>query len=1821
MTASFSGSKGGGGSFKQRPDTLRSNDVFEGLLGICAGPIEGLERGLKSLKLNGTPIEDASGNLNFPDMVANLLDGDPALYPQPIKLNLGGGGVPTNVNLTLGNANAEGGAPGDWATKSISNLNADFLDLRFVAQQLFSQDASGIGNITANIEIQMKPTGMTNWVNPNLSTPDSVYNPFANGILTADGIIYVAEKLFDVGGNWLPDPNSGYLSINGKTTSSFVKEYRVKVPNEGTYANKSWDVRARLIEPASVDADPIMKKRSILWESISAGYTDELGVTPAWRGVSTLQIMGKATDTFTGDPRIEGVYKTKRVLVPPISVYDPETRQYTGAFWDGSFSRAYTNDPAWVINDVLSDGIFGMSSLCPGSYLNKWDALEVSKWCSALVSDGAGGTHPRYSLNFKSEAPQKAKEFVQFLAGAVGGFAWDNGNGEWRIKLDKPEAATDIVTLDTIEGEFSYSHTDVSTRYNDITVTFPNAEMDYVQDRVRVVDQDSINTYGRKPTTIVGVGCTNRQEAVRRGALRLAACQNETRMVSYTTNRRGRLLTPFSTVLIADGDLGTTDTSTNRTTGRVVSTNGPRTQITLRDTVRLEVGVAYALNFTIPNPSYNPDATTQPDDTWDQPTLAVTRQIINSAGQRGDVRDLYLDNALPANMPEFLAVAIEAANLPTTPKMYRVLGLTPDEQEPERVTINAIEVDTGKWAYADAATAGEVVYEAPDSVVPMPLPPSSGSILTVLRVPGVAADIITLAFNWQRPASKFLAGFRVQYRLNGGPFIVAVDNLQDTGFEMVNPPTGLYSVEISSRDRRGNYSEPLVASVYVDSNVGAYLNFRNAWAAGTDYVVGDIVTFGGASYRSLSIHTAAVGNEPTVSADWEVFAASGQSGLIGFLTNENHTLPADSTGEVSTYAGANGTFVIYSGLDDVSTNFSLSTVSNPQVLTIGYAGRAFTVSGGLDAGEPLATVTIRATGSGLFAGVLLDKVFSLSKSQQGSDGAAAKLLTISSDRQIIAYTGTGAASPTVQTTTFTANKQNTTATVSWTISDMAGLPRTPVSTYLSSATGDSVTMTESQFDAARAGTTGVIVTATATDGTVLTDKLSVMRVAAGAAGSPGSPGSPGTPGTNGTAAVSLQMSRRSLPLWSYADGSVPSFTDAAGQLQVTAGQTDVTAASVLTASGSGLTGTINNANNSPVAGQPKGWYQVTAMSADVGALSLSATYNGVTYTELFTISKIKAGFEIIDDLPLPTTNLFVGREVFVRSNQTKYVYTSTGWSTNVKASDIVDQLQGAQIADGAVSSPKLAIGVGSNLLSGTLPGTNPNKFFTLTSNPDGVEYHSGPYGYVLSTMNSPFGGPAMVDEAWTPPDYSTFYIRQPNTTTGAQGFTDFQFGRPVDLSGTISNVWPIESGKSYEFSLYTGAHRCKASVFISWLDAAGAPLGITTVADENDEAAAGGTTLNQFKRLVTRGTAPAGARSAWVVVRKFHTKTGQDDSYLFMNRPMFAETTVNATTTMPWNPPAQGLFSAENILFGSMKGDRLLANSVGAEKLTIGNRQVYGQDFNFRYNPNNGRLEWDAGAIFWTDDAGAPQFTGVAAGFATWPGDGNYIHLYWTKGATSLSITTSPTVGLGTNQVEVCQWSGGGIIVNRIGATILDGGRIMTDTLDANIIKGGTITGAKLASTELISLSAQIGTLTVDTLHLKNNAISDIAYAYTDGYMTLAPTAWNSVRTLSFTSVGAPLLVSMNCLLKVDHPSGAYEQFEIRLLRNSAGVVGGIMAQIQTGVPIGGVSTGMSLVSFQIVDQPGVGTYTYDLQVFPGGYSSTGSSAGKRMITKTELKK
>ncbi len=91
---------------------------------------------------------------------------------------------------------------------------------------------------------------------------------------------------------------------------------------------------------------------------------------------------------------------------------------------------------------------------------------------------------------------------------------------------------------------------------------------------------------------------------------------------------------------------------------------------------------------------------------------------------------------------------------------------------------------------------------------------------------------------------------------------------------------------------------------------------------------------------------------------------AGSDALVGYLTNEAHTVPASTAGVVSSYADAGGTFKVYLGLVDVTSSCAFSIVGSPLVTnTIGASTGVYsaTASGTWTNGSLTTLVTYRAT--------------------------------------------------------------------------------------------------------------------------------------------------------------------------------------------------------------------------------------------------------------------------------------------------------------------------------------------------------------------------------------------------------------------------------------------------------------------------------------------------------------------------------------------------------------------------------------------------------------------------------------------------------------------------------------------------------------------------------------------------------------------------------------------------------------------------------------------------------------------------------------------
>src|SRR3546814_19461745 len=65
------------------------------------------------------------------------------------------------------------------------------------------------------------------------------------------------------------------------------------------------------------------------------------------------------------------------------------------------------------------------------------------------------------------------------------------------------------------------------------------------------------------------------------------------------------------------------------------------------------------------------------------------------------------------------------------------------------------------------------------------------------------------------PAGSMIAGYRTEYRINGAEWVPISSRTSLTSIEIVNPQFGTWDFRITTLDRMGRTSEPVVVSIVV----------------------------------------------------------------------------------------------------------------------------------------------------------------------------------------------------------------------------------------------------------------------------------------------------------------------------------------------------------------------------------------------------------------------------------------------------------------------------------------------------------------------------------------------------------------------------------------------------------------------------------------------------------------------------------------------------------------------------------------------------------------------------------------------------------------------------------------------------------------------------------------------------------------------------------------------------------------------------------------------------------------------------------------------
>lgn len=508
--------------------------------------------------------------------------------------------------------------------------------------------------------------------------------------------------------------------IEGKTMSGYDRSRRIDLPafNERVLLR----VR-RLTDSTSARVTDLIKMQSYA-EVVDAKFRYPL---------TGLVYVEFDSELFPNAlPNISIKKKWKIINVP--SNYDPISRTYSGS-WDGTWKKAWSNNPAFVLYDLITNQRYGLDQRELGIALDKWSIYECAQYCDQMVPDGKGGTEPRYLCDVVIQSQVEAYQLVRDICSIFRGMSFWNGES-LSIVIDKPRDASYIFTNDNVvNGEFTYTFASEKSMYTQCNVTFDDEQNMYQQDVEGVFETEAALRFGYNSTSITAIGCTRRSEANRRGRWILKTNVKST-TVNFATGLEGMIPTVGDVIVVSDNFWSSA--LTLNLSGRLMEVNG------LQVFTPFKVDARAGDRILVNKPDGKP----------------VGRTI---ARVSDDGKTLTLNTTFGFDVQPDTIFAIERTDI--AQQRYVVTGITKGDGDEEfTYNITAVEYDPNKY---DEIDYGVNIDDRPTSIVqPDILPaPQNVKIESYSRVVQ-GASVETMHVSWDKV--EYASLYEMQWRKDNG---------------------------------------------------------------------------------------------------------------------------------------------------------------------------------------------------------------------------------------------------------------------------------------------------------------------------------------------------------------------------------------------------------------------------------------------------------------------------------------------------------------------------------------------------------------------------------------------------------------------------------------------------------------------------------------------------------------------------------------------------------------------------------------------------------------------------------------------------------------------------------------------------------------------------------------------------------------------------------------------------------------------------------------------------------------------------------------------
>ncbi|EKS7197615.1 phage tail protein [Enterobacter ludwigii] len=331
-------------------------------------------------------------------------------------------------------------------------------------------------------------------------------------------------------------------TVTEKLSSLYELTHRINLPKAST----GWQIR--VVRDTDDSTSQMLQNKTQV-----QAITEVIDARLRYPHTALLYVSFNAK-SFNNIPKISCMPKGRIIRIP--SNYDPVARTYSGT-WDGTFKWGWTNNPAWIWFDVLTEPRFGLGRRVTPEMLDKWELYRIAQRCDQKVPDGKGGsgTEPRFMFDVYIQSQADAWQVIKDIAAGFNGMTfW--GNNMFNVVSDMPADTTklQILTRASVVGKPVYSSGSEKKRFSSALINFSDPDNHYQDRTTAVMFPELVRQFKFKQTQITAIGCTRESEAQRRGGWAVYSNSLD-RIITLQTGLDGFVFVPGTVFAFADEHL------------------------------------------------------------------------------------------------------------------------------------------------------------------------------------------------------------------------------------------------------------------------------------------------------------------------------------------------------------------------------------------------------------------------------------------------------------------------------------------------------------------------------------------------------------------------------------------------------------------------------------------------------------------------------------------------------------------------------------------------------------------------------------------------------------------------------------------------------------------------------------------------------------------------------------------------------------------------------------------------------------------------------------------------------------------------------------------------------------------------------------------------------------------------------------------------------------------------------------------------------------------------------------------------------------------